>query len=69
MAKFGAHGEFEAFIENGLCKSAHIIGDGILKRKQIHQTQLSHPSYERRYFDELESALQWLKSEGFDTES
>ena len=56
----------QRFTQMGLRCSAHVVGPGNAKRNQIELTMpKADSSYQRRYFDNTESALAWLEEQGF----
>ena len=63
-----ARDAIQTFVDNGLRKSAHIVGKGMMKQYQIANTMPDNPVYMRQYFENEKKAVAWLAKEGYSTE-
>eukprot|EP00581_Thalassiosira_minuscula_P038525 CAMPEP_0184464374 /NCGR_PEP_ID=MMETSP0740-20130409/56706_1 /TAXON_ID=385413 /ORGANISM="Thalassiosira miniscula, Strain CCMP1093" /LENGTH=113 /DNA_ID=CAMNT_0026838869 /DNA_START=137 /DNA_END=478 /DNA_ORIENTATION=+ len=52
-------------IKNGLSREAVVNDKGVMKIEQLNMALPEGSGFERRFFDNEASAIQWLEQEGF----
>lgn len=52
-------------IKNGLCREAVVNDKGVMKIEQLNIALPEGSEFERRFFDNEASAIEWLEQEGF----